>query len=280
MAEPPRESRGVEQQEDIVVLASRLTSKLSRLHGVSYIVVVNEGFPLDYKGDIPRERAESAAAAAVDLEFAGDIYLKDLTGEEWERIIAVTKKGAAVGVSRARSLLFLAYGDKAVIERIVKTAAEYVEGKRHHCYNCGFDLTLEPYTCPNCGNTILFTEPRCPVCGYDVSVKSCPNCGVDVTSTGEKPAEAKLARPVEVAAPAASQAPVRAESEEQAEAAAPASPAGFIAVEGLIGGAIAGGLTFLLTQSPPLSLVAAVLGLLAGSYIAFRLGGRSGGGRG
>ncbi len=236
----------VESKEDIFELGNLVVEKASRYEGIDYFIVVHEGFPLVYTGRIPREQVEAVAAAAVDFGVAGDLHSNDIVGDnEWSAITINYKGGVAVSISRSirRPITFVAKGEGRLPEILVTVSSMYIDGKKVTCYNCGRDLTLEPYQCPRCRRKSPISTPVCPFCGADLRIKQCPYCKAIITFEGNKPA---------------------------VQQAVSASDIGFAVTEGLVGAAISGGLVAIITFNPLLAATAAVLGFLAGVAIAYR----------
>ncbi len=240
-----------ESREDVFELGNIIVEKASQYDGLDYFIVVHEGFPLVYTGSISREQVEAVAAAAVDFGVAGDLHSSDVAGDsEWRAITISYKDGKSLSISRSIShpMTFVAKGEKRLPEALVTVSSMYIDGKKVACYNCGRDLTLEPYQCPRCRRKSPLSTPTCPFCGADLRVKLCPYCKAPITFEGSKPTMTL------------------------AEA---TSDVGFVATEGLVGAAISGGLVAIITFNPLLAAVAAILGFAAGAAIAYRAARRS-----
>ncbi len=223
-----------EQQKDISELAQDVVAFLNKLDGIDYSVIVSEGFPLAYTG-MDQERAETAAALAVDLATAAEIYIADLINEEINSVVVYVRSGRAISVARSKGLLLLIEGQRRITEEAMRISTGYLEGQRIHCPYCNYDLTLEVYKCPRCGRTIPFRSDVCPFCGRVVRFKKCPNCGRLVTGTGRKVELVRSGEAIKVAA-----------------------------IEGFIGGVIIGSLGYIVTFNP---LVAVLAGVIGGALI-------------
>ena len=164
-------------KEDIFELGNLIVEKAFRYEGIDYFIVVHEGFPLVYTGNISREQVEAVAAAAVDFSVAGDLHSSDVASDsEWRAITISYKDGNALSISRSLSypMTFVAKGEKGLPETLVTASSMYIDGRRVACYNCGRDLTLEPYQCPRCHRKSPLSTPTCPFCGADLRIKQCP----------------------------------------------------------------------------------------------------------
>ncbi len=230
MSETPAGRERLQEQKDISELAQDVTDFLNKLDGIEYSVIVSEGFPLAYTG-MDQERAETAAALAVDLATAAEIYIADLINEEINSVVVFVQSGRVISVSRSKGLLLLIEGQRKITEEATQIASSYLEGYRVYCPYCRHDLTLEIYKCPRCGRTIPFRSDVCPFCGRVVRFKKCPSCGRLITGTGRKVEYIRTGEAARIAA-----------------------------LEGFIGGVILGSLGYIATMNPIVAIAAGVLG--------------------
>ncbi len=209
-----------------------LSSFLSKLDGINRIVFVDEeGFPVEFHG-VEKDEAEAEAALAVDLAMVVSEYIKGKNKEG--EILVDLDDGRVIDVSRVRELLLLVRGERNPIEEGLNVIRKALSGYRLICPHCQADLTMETSTCPSCGKVIPYTSTICPHCGADVRIKSCPDCGGMLNvATGRKIIKSK------------------------------SSASRLAVIEGLIGGAITGTLTFAMVNSPTATGIAGLLGTLA-----------------
>jgi len=237
LSKPSGEEREA-REHDVIEFASHVTEFLNRLDGIEYGVLVSEGFPVAYTG-MDQEKAETAAALAVDLATAAEVYIADLINEEISSVVVFVKGGRVISVSRSKGLLLLIEGQRRITEEATQIAASYLEGQRLHCSYCGYDITLEVYRCPKCKRNIPFRSDVCPFCGRVVRFKKCPNCGKIITGTGRKVILVKRGDALRLAV-----------------------------IEGLIGGLVIGGLGFIVTMNPVVAVAAGAVGAaVVGGFI-------------
>ena len=237
MSEATRGREKVQEKKDVSELAQDVISFLNKLDGIEYSVMVSEGFPLAYTG-MDHEKAETAAALAVDLATAAEIYIADLINEEINSIVIYVRSGKAISVARSRGLLLLIEGQRKITEEAMRISSRYLEGERTYCPYCSHDLTLEVYKCPRCGRTIPFRSNVCPFCGRVVRFKNCPNCGRLITGTGRKVEIVRTNEAVKIAV-----------------------------IEGFIGGVIIGSLGYIVTFNPIVAVLASIIGgIMIGAF--------------
>lgn len=162
-----------------------LTRFASNIDSIDYTVIVSdEGFPLEFAG-IDKQKAEAAAALAVDLLLtASSDAIRDLAGITGNEVIVAAKEDKVIDVSKARSLITVVMGKRSVVEATTRSIRNYIEGNRTKCPHCGADLTLQAYKCSKCGKTYPFTSPICPHCGAVEKIKLCPSCGKPISWDG------------------------------------------------------------------------------------------------
>ncbi len=165
---------------------SNISDFCEKLDSIEYINIISlEGFPIEFSKKLTREKAEAAAALAIDLLYGSREAAKDLLGKEAQEIILDVGDGSVLDVRKIKELILLVKGKRRNVEEALQSISLYLNNKKISCPYCKNNLTFAVSSCPKCSRIIPFTSRTCPSCGYNVAIKKCPYCNKLISFKGQ-----------------------------------------------------------------------------------------------